>query len=153
MIDSYFGGEIPDGNDPTQAGRLPELVPDVAARYDAAMVQLALTPALAALWEIVGEANKYLVEREPWAVAKDESRRDELAAVLYAAAETLRALAVMILPIMPAAATSLWEQLGMGDSLEAQRLPDAGKWGQLPPGAKIRRGAALFPRVETESEE
>src|SRR5438093_10295341 len=37
MIDSYFGGEVPDGNDPSQAGRLPELIPDVAARYHPAM--------------------------------------------------------------------------------------------------------------------
>src|SRR5439155_19065555 len=48
MLDSYFGSEVPDGNDPSQAGRLPELVPDVAARYDAAMQGLALSPALAA---------------------------------------------------------------------------------------------------------
>jgi methionyl-tRNA synthetase len=147
MLDSYFGGEIPPG-DPAHAGRLPALVPDVAERYDRAMEEFALSPALTAVWEIVGDANKYLVEREPWALAKAPDRRDELAAVLYASAEALRALAVLIFPIMPGSAANLWEQLGVNDSLEAQRLPEAARWGLLEPGTKTRRGDALFPRLD-----
>jgi methionyl-tRNA synthetase len=147
MIDSYFASAVPEG-DPAHAGRLPELVPDVGRRYDEAMEELALSPALAAVWEVVAEANKYLVEREPWALAKDESRREELAGVLYASAEVLRALAVMIAPVMPRAAGELWSQLGIDVPLEAQRLPDAAGWGLLKPGTAIKRGDALFPRLE-----
>ena len=106
------------------------------------------TDALKAIWSVIGEANRYLVERAPWAVAKDPARRDELEAVLYASAEVLRIVAVCILPIMPAAAARLWEQLGIASALEDQRLPDAAAWGLLEPGTKTRRGDALFPRLD-----
>ena len=76
------------------------------------MQRVELSPALTATWEIVARANHYLVEKEPWKI-KDEARRDELASILYASAETLRILAVLIFPIMPRAASVLWSQLGI----------------------------------------
>jgi methionyl-tRNA synthetase len=104
---------------------------------------------LAAVWEIVGRANRYLVERQPWSLAKDEARRAELAGILYASAETLRILAVLIAPIMPGAATRLWDQLGIDEPLEAQRLPHDAAWGGLRPGTKTVKGDALFPRLDS----
>jgi methionyl-tRNA synthetase len=148
MLGSNFGGEVPDANDPSQAGALPELVKDVAARYDQAMDEVALAQALQAVWEVVGEANRFLVEREPWALAKDPGRREELATILYAAAEVLRLLAVFISPIMPRAASGLWAQLGIPTELAAQRLPNAAQWGLLAPGTRTAKGDSLFPRLE-----
>jgi methionyl-tRNA synthetase len=121
----------------------------VARRYDASMEDLALSQALGAVWELVGEANRYLVDREPWALAGDEARREELGEVLYAAAETLRVLAVMIQPIMPSAAGRLWRQLGVPKPLLEQRLPDAAAWGGLEPGTQTHKGEALFPRLSS----
>ena len=69
--------------------------------------------------------------------------------MLYASAETLRILAVLISPIMPRAAAELWSQLGLED-LDAQRLPEAAGWGGLAAGTKTTKGASLFPRLETE---
>ena len=48
------------------------------------------------MWEIVARANHYLVEKEPWKLGRIRRARDELASVLYASAETLRILAVLI---------------------------------------------------------
>ncbi len=101
------------------------------------------------MWEVVDRANGYLVEKEPWKIAKDDDRRDELAGVLYAATETLRALAVMIRPIMPGAAARLWDQLGIADPIDAQRLPAAARWGGLAVGTKTSKGEALFPRLDS----
>jgi len=112
------------------------------------MVAVQLQPALVAVWDIVARANHYLVEKEPWKLAKDPANRDELASVLYAAAETLRVLAIAIAPIMPAAATRLWQQLGMTESLDDQRFPASGAWGGLAPGTRTSKGASLFPRLE-----
>jgi methionyl-tRNA synthetase len=112
------------------------------------MDEVALSQALQAVWEVVGEANRFLVEREPWAVAKDPARREELSAVLYAAAEVLRVLAVFISPIMPRAASNLWAQLGMAEGLAEQRLPHASQWGLLTPGTRTDKGESLFPRLE-----
>jgi methionyl-tRNA synthetase len=102
------------------------------------------------MWELVGAANKYLVETEPWALAKDADRRDELGAVLYTAAETLRILAVLVSPIMPQAAARLWSQLGLDElrPLDEQRLPAAAGWGGLPPGTRTAKGPSLFPRLD-----
>jgi methionyl-tRNA synthetase len=55
---------------------------------------------------------------------------------------------VLISPAMPGAAVRLWAQLGIGQPLEAQRLPEAASWGGLEPGTRVRRGDALFPRLE-----
>ena len=148
MIDSYFDGEVPVPAEEGAAGDLPKVAEDAAARFDQLVEDVALSPALAAVWDIVSAANQYLVERAPWALAKEEARREELASVLYASAEVLRILAVLIAPVMPRAAGRLWEQLGMAEPLGAERLPAAAAWGGLPPGTRIRRGEALFPRVE-----
>jgi methionyl-tRNA synthetase len=145
MIDSYFEGEVPEGR-LDEAGELPGTVEDVVGRVDRYLDEVQLTAALAAVWEIVAKANQYLVERAPWALAKDPGRRGELASVLYASAEALRILAVLTSPAMPRAAARLWYQLGIEEPLEDQRLPAA--WGGLPPGTRVRRGEALFPRLE-----
>ncbi|MEX1047568.1 MAG: methionine--tRNA ligase [Actinomycetota bacterium] len=149
MLGSYFDGKVPDADVPEQAGELPSAVASVAERYDRHMGEVELTQGLAAVWEVVGAANQYLVERAPWSIAKDPARRDELAAVLYASAETLRVLAVLIFPIMPGAAERLWEQLGVAERLKDQRLPEAARWGKLSAGTATNKGEALFPRLES----
>jgi methionyl-tRNA synthetase len=146
MLGSYFDGAVPEPADPGPAADLPQLVVDVTARYDRLMLDVALTPAIAAVWEIVSRANQYLVEKAPWKVAGDDTRRTELASILYAAAETLRILAILISPVMPSAAGRLWDQLGVEAPLQEQRLPEAASWGLLVPGTKTNRGESLFPR-------
>ncbi|HXF37774.1 MAG TPA: methionine--tRNA ligase [Actinomycetota bacterium] len=147
MLGSYLGGAVPDG-DPDEGSGLREVVADAVPRYERHMLAVELTQALGAAWDIVDAANKYLVERAPWNLAREPGRRRELEGILYAAAETLRILAVLISPVMPGAAARLWGQLGVAEPLEAQRLPAAAGWGGLEPGTRTSRGDALFPRVE-----
>ena len=153
MLASSFVGVVPDAGGQErpggQEGDLPAVIEDAVRRYDQHMSSVALTQALADVWDVVGRANGYLVEKAPWTLAKDATRRDELAAILYASAETLRILAVLIRPIMPGAAQRLWGQLGIGAPLAEQRLPDAARWGGLEPGTKTSKGEALFPRLES----
>ena len=77
----------------------------------------------------------------------EPARREELASVLYASAETLRILAILIQPIMPTAAERLWEQLGFSHTILEAGLGSA-SWGGIEPGTKIRRGESLFPRLD-----
>jgi methionyl-tRNA synthetase len=149
MLESFDGGAVPDPGSDGEEADLPKMVDDAARRYDELMLAVAPTQALSAVWEIVTRANQYLVEKEPWKVIKDESRRAEVGAVLYASAETLRILAVLIRPIMPMAAAKLWSQLGVNEPLEAQRLPEAARWGALVPGTTTTKGEALFPRLDS----
>jgi methionyl-tRNA synthetase len=149
MLGSYFDGLVPEPGPGGAEADLPDVVRDAVRRYDEQMTAVALAHALGAVWDVVGRANGYLVEKQPWKIAGDEGRRDELAGVLYAAAETLRILAVLAFPIMPSAASRLWGQLGIEEPLEAQRLPEAGRWGRLVPGTKTTKGDALFPRLDS----
>jgi methionyl-tRNA synthetase len=149
MIGSYCDGVVPASTVPDAAADLPDVIAEAAKRYDDHMIEVELHKAVAAVWSIVDRANRYLVEKEPWKVAKDEGRRDELAAVLYAAAETLRILAAALRPVMPNASARLWAQLGIGSPIEEQRLPEAGAWGGLAPGTRTSKGEALFPRLES----
>ncbi|HEY3024483.1 MAG TPA: class I tRNA ligase family protein, partial [Actinomycetota bacterium] len=149
MLGSYYDGLVPQVTVTGMEGDLPDLVKDVTGRYDGLMLDVALTPSVAAVWELVGRANQYLVEQAPWRLAKDPASRDELAGVLYAAAEILRILAVLLSPIMPGATDRLWKQLGISEPLAIQRIPQAAEWGGLAPGTRTSKGEPLFPRLDS----
>ena len=129
--------------DPGTAGAeadLPAVAAEAARRDDEHMLAVDLQKAVAAVWTIVDRANAYLVEKEPWKLAKDPANAEELASVLYASAETLRIVAVLIQPLMPAAAPRLWDQLGLPGDVADQRLPKAVVWGGLPVGTDHAQG-------------
>ncbi len=153
MVERYFEGIVPaPGGEPTDADRAVQaVVAQAAADADAEMERFRIDEAIAAIWRIVDELNGYITLNEPWALAKDDARRERLATVLYTAAEGLRALAVLLSPVMPEATEKLWVALGAAESLG--RLPDqplreAGAWGALRPGTSVNALAPLFPRVE-----
>ena len=88
-------------------------------------------------------------------LAKDEANSERLSTVLYTICESLRAIAVLHHAVMPKATMSLWEQLGADRALGPigeQNVLDVARWGQLPPGTPITKGAILFPRLEEAAE-
>jgi methionyl-tRNA synthetase len=90
----------------------------------------------------------FIDEHEPWRLAKDPGKREELNAVLYTAAECLRILSLCIYPFMPRTAENIAEQLGIVVNFSSPLLSQAIKWGELQGGTKIRKGRALFPRID-----
>lgn len=152
MIERYFEGVVPPPAE-YEAGDLEiqQAVSDAAAAADAAIERFRIDEAISAIWTIVDALNLYITENEPWALAKDESNRARLGTVLYTAAEGLRALAVLLSPVMPAATAKLWVALGAAESLGRivdQPIREAGRWGVLRPGSSVNGLAPLFPRVE-----
>ncbi|HYJ66492.1 MAG TPA: methionine--tRNA ligase, partial [Nocardioidaceae bacterium] len=153
MVGRYFDGVLPEPSDSTPAETaLAEALAAAATTADAAMDRLALHEALSAIEGFVAKVNGYLTEQAPWTVAKDDSdaARARLATILYTAAESLRAIAVLHAPTMPKTSTALWESLGAADAigpLDAQDVRGAGQWGQLPAGARLTKSAPLFPRL------
>jgi methionyl-tRNA synthetase len=148
MLGSNFEGLVPEPGGAAAADDLPEVVADAARRYDEHMLAVGVQPALVSVWDIVDRANGYLVEKAPWKLAKEPERRSELAGVLYASAEILRILAILVQPIMPSAAQRLWEQLGVGGDVADRRVPGDIAWGGLVPGTKTVKGESLFPRLD-----
>jgi methionyl-tRNA synthetase len=166
MIAKNFGGRLPETGPLTPAE---DALAAVAARAvsDAqeAIDRLALNEAINAVWTLVDATNLYLTEQEPWKVAKapDEVGPDglgvaggRLATILGTAAEALRALAVLLHPVMPQATSALWTSLGAEPALGPigeQQIADAGVFGRLPAGTVVTKGASLFPRIEEPAEQ
>ncbi|WP_207453824.1 methionine--tRNA ligase [Desertivibrio insolitus] len=150
MINRYFDGELPAAGalEPADAV-IVETVKQAAVDADAAILRFAPHDALTAIWTIVERLNGYITEQEPWVLAKDAAKRERLATVLNTAAEGLRALAVLLSPVMPQSTTKLWTALGQDGRVAEQDLTTAGEWGQLAPGTRVNALEALFPRVET----
>jgi methionyl-tRNA synthetase len=148
MAGTSFDGVVPEPSSRGGIGRLKPEAEGLAQRFERHLSALELTEAAAAIDGFVREANRYLVEVAPWSLAKDETRRAELADVLYESLEALRQIALFAWPVMPGAAERLWEQLGIAEPLAGQRLPHAATWGGLEPGTKTSRGEPLFPRLE-----
>ena len=156
MVGRYFDGVLPEPTTPTAAeSALAETLATAATTADSAMDRLALHEAIGAIEGFVAKVNGYLTEQAPWTVAKDDGAkaRARLATILYTAAESLRAIAVLHAPTMPKTAAALWESLGAAEAigaLDAQDIAAAGQWGRLPAGARLTKGAPLFPRLADE---
>ena len=152
MIGKYFDGVVPAPGGYTEADlEIQRVVADAASAADAAMERFRIDEAIDRIWTIVDELNGYITINEPWALAKDEAKRERLQTVLYTVAEGLRALTVLLSPVMPEATAKLWLALGVGEtlgSLEDQPIREAGQWGALRPGTSVNGLAPLFPRVE-----
>jgi methionyl-tRNA synthetase len=152
MIERYFEGVVPPPGEYAEADlRVQTTVADAAAAADAAIERFRIDEAITAIWTIVDALNLYITENEPWALAKDDAQRGRLGTVLYTAAEGLRALAVLLSPVMPVSTEKLWIALGAAESLgrlQDQPIREAGAWGGLKPGTSVNGLAPLFPRVE-----
>ena len=136
--------------------RVADALAATVADAESAMERLALQDAILAVESFVGVVNGYVTEQEPWKVAKDdgEDARRRLGTILYTAAESLRAIAVLHNPVLPKACAHLWSALGAAEQLGAladQPVGDAGRWGQLREGAQLTKGAALFPRLSEDT--
>ncbi|MEP6480318.1 MAG: class I tRNA ligase family protein, partial [Rhodoglobus sp.] len=149
MVNRYFDGVVPAASDYTDADLAVQgTVARATSDADAAIDRLAIHDALAAIWTIVDELNGYITIQEPWMLAKDDANRARLGTVLYTATEGLRALAVLLSPVIPEATTKLWSALGAPGALTDQPIRDAGTWGQLPAGSRVQVLEPLFPRIE-----
>lgn len=154
MIGKYCDGVVPAATDITDADRrIEQVAADALAGAQRALEAFAIHDAIASVWTLVDALNGYLTEQEPWKVAKDPALEGRLHTILSTAAEGLRALAVLLSPVMPQATQTLWVALGAEAALgglREQRIPDAARWGQLPSGAQTQPLEALFPRIEAE---
>ncbi|MBC7725846.1 MAG: methionine--tRNA ligase [Burkholderiaceae bacterium] len=153
MINKYFDGAVPTPSEYSEAdAAIQATVRSAADSADAAVQRLAIHEAIAAIWTIVDELNGYITIQEPWALAKSEENRARLGTVLYTTAEGLRALAVLLSPVIPDATQKLWSAIGAAHdlgNLTDQVIVDAGHWGQLHPAARVHSIDALFPRIES----
>ncbi len=149
MTAKYFDGSVPEPTEYTDADReIQQLVADATRKADEAIECFRIDQAIDEIWQIVDALNGYITENEPWVLAKSDDLRGRLATVLYTCLEGLRALAVLLSPVMPQSTATLWQALGADGELVEQPLREAGRWGQLAPGSVVSKPAPLFPRIE-----
>ncbi len=120
------------------ANRLSKTVPEL-------LESVKLSQAVEETLSLVRAVNRYLEQKAPWKLAKDASKKEELATVLFVSAEAVRIALSFLSPVIPEKSK---EGLAMlGTSLEGVR--DLA-WGKFQGGEKFGEGAALFPRIVEE---
>ena len=152
MIEKYFGGEVPapgaeDESDVALRERF-EALPGIVEKH---MNELQFSLALAEIWKLIGDCNRYIDVNQPWVLCKSEEGLPRLKNCMYYLAECIRAIAVHIYPTMPSTPERIFEQLGVTEP-ELKTWESVQKFGGLKPGTKVVKGAALFPRVDIKKE-
>jgi methionyl-tRNA synthetase len=138
MIVKYRDGAIPlaPSDDGAEFDRLHAEIPERLDRFD-------VTGAIDAIWEQVRGLNAYVQNTQPWNLAKDPERAQELDRVLYALVDGLRAVAVALSSYLPEAAPRILAALGQDDDLS---------WDGVRPHrtrpATVEAAQPLFPRIE-----
>lgn len=147
MINKYFGGVIPSYNGQvTEFDANLESVMECAIKNNEALMDdLKITDAIEAANELVSRANKYIDETTPWALAKDETKKDELASVMNHLAMSLFVAGTLLKPVLVTASDKLYDQLGL--SLEARSYSNINNKHILD-GVTVSKAEPLFPRLD-----
>ena len=139
LIERHRDGLVPTAEPPEElAAEFEGLVEAVRLRID----EVELTAALDEIWRRIKLLNRYVQDQAPWQLAKDEANAERLDQVLYALAEGLRVVSVLLHPFMPTSAERLLAALGRPDlSLEDARFGAVPRRGQgQRPGAALPQG-------------
>ncbi len=151
MVEKYFGGTLPKDREPEEIDN--ELINAMLAlrgKTDEYLDLTQLNNALAEIFKVISRANKYIDETTPWVLGKDESKKARLATVLYNLLEAIRLSTTLLSCFMPTTMPKVWEQIGASKSLITYE--NAGKYGVLPADVTVKKGPALFPRIDVEKE-
>ena len=119
--------------------------------FEIEMNKLQFNEALESAWKLIRRTNKYIDETMPWALAKDEAKKDELDAVLYNLCESIRIVATLINPMMNDTAKKIYAQLGITDE-NLMTWESTKTFGLIKENTKVEKGNALFPRLDIEKE-
>ena len=146
MSQKYFDGVLEN------AGVTEEVDNDLIAVVTGAYKKVAdkvegyhVADALQEVMHVFRRANKYIDETMPWALAKDESKRDRLKTVLYNLAEAIVIGTTFLEPAMPQIAKEVYAQIGVGP----RNVDDIEKFGLIPNGTKVVvSDKKLFPRLD-----
>jgi len=135
------GAVVPAAAAPTPADLemlgLADALADIARDH---MKSFQLHLYIGAVMDVIGAANRYFANAEPWRLAKTDPARAN--GVLYTTLETLRIAAILLQPVMPSAMAKLLDLLAVPAGARAfADLP-----GRLTPGAALPPPAAVFPR-------
>ena len=151
MVEKYFGGTLPTDREADDIdNELINMMTALRDKTDHFIDETQLNNALAEIFKVISRANKYIDETTPWILGKDESKKARLATVLYNLLEAIRVSTTLLSCFMPSTMPKVWEQIGADESLITYE--NAGKVGVLPLDVTVKKGPALFPRIDVDKE-
>ncbi len=156
MMQRYNGGVLGATENPAaiDAGLL-DMARAVTPRYRDMMEKMEINGALKEIWQLIGRANKYIDETEPWILAKDPAKTTRLNTVLYHLLEVLAIVSVLVEPFMPVTAGRIRAQLGLKAEVIPGAMDNLGSFdakGQIQPGQQTGKPEPIFPRIEEKTE-
>ena len=146
MTNKYFGGVVCDkGVSESVDDELKTIAAGTAAKVVGKMDELRAADALTEIFNLFRRCNKYIDETMPWALAKDEEKKDRLSTVLYNLIESITIGASLLEPFMPETAHRIYTQLNTA----ARDYEDIDKFGLYPNGNKVTdKPEILFARLD-----
>ncbi len=148
MILQNFGALPPRGKVEGVDKELIDMAEGLFEKVKNAVERLNAPDALSEIFAVISRANKYIDETTPWILAKDESKKERLGAVLYNLAETVRICAVMLKPFITKAPELILKSFSCDENEGFESL----KFGKLKGGAKVEKLPPVFPRVDVKKE-
>lgn len=151
MVEKYFGGTLPEEKESENIdNELIETATSLREKVANYIDDTQLNNALAEIFKVISRANKYIDETTPWILGKEESKKARLSCVLYNLLEAIRITTTLLSCFMPSTMPKVWEQIGADESLITYE--NAGKFGVLPQNVTVKKGPALFPRIDFDKE-
>jgi methionyl-tRNA synthetase len=112
MANKYFDGTVKNTKVTESIDKeLIDLVNDLDSNVEKKMDSLEVGYALECIFEVLRRANKYIDETTPWALAKEEDKKDRLETVIYNLLESIRVCAILLSPFLPDTSESIFKQL------------------------------------------
>ena len=116
--------------------------------FEKEMDDVRMTHAIIYVNEVVNRTNKYIDETMPWALAKDEAKKEELQSVMLHLANTIYIAGMLLKPVLVHASDKLFEQLGVSDLSNYENIYKYG----IVENHTVSKGEQLFPRLDVETE-
>lgn len=167
MTNKYFDGIVtnPGVSEPVD-DELKEIALAMPKKVQAYMDEFKASKALDEIFVLLRRTNKYIDDTMPWALAKDESKKDRLATVLYNLIEAIRFAAIALEPYMPSTSTKILDQI----NTDQRNFLDLNTFGLYQEGTKVtekpqqlsarldpkeveKKVAALYPQKEEKQED
>ncbi len=152
MLGKYYGGVVSkryeDELDDLDRALLKE-AKNTVSLYEEYFDDLKVTEAIAAAMDLVAKANKYIQDKAPWALAKDESKEHSLSNAMNVLCSVIYLAGMLLSPVLVDKSPALFDQLGI--PAEKRTYQDAVGLTSLE-GTKTNKGEPLFPRLDAKAE-
>lgn len=128
-----------------------DLIKSISCLYkivDEKMDELHISEAIDAIFDVLRKCNKYIDDTTPWILAKDETKKDRLATVLYNLLESIRICAILLSPFMPTSVDKILHQL----NTKVTSYDSCKKFGQIEINNQLNKPEPIFLRIDKKEE-